>query len=656
MTAAPPKNVISFKITKFPHSLIIPSEENIITFQAMNYLNKNETVKIQIQGENLEVIVPDELKEEVQFGPGETKDFDVKINPVADGFGKITIGIYWMQMVEYTVKVQKVREKVATSKVFEYFGKRELVASHSVDMFNPYDFMETMTVDDVKKAEEELYLKKSKYQSFQLLKSSQARLTPSVPSPSASSTPGSSFESSLDALDSALSESVPEVTLPEIDDDIKKLAKGYLSNKNLEKALELANEITDETERQEFYYNLIRAHNSIDLEGNLRVISKLRKTKKKQELIKKLAIDRVRIDPEQSGRIALLIEDVAVKENLMKDIIAKTIESDPGKALKLSYLIDDPDIKIIVLFNIAKKFHELNNAAESTEILQQVIELCLNTNKVNISENNYNNKYYVDLMDALRSMAEIDCPKNANAIIEGLHVQELKDKIGKELFDLLYEMGDDINTKMELTPIFSQYFLFNTYISNLNNSVKDFSLIGGNVSNNLLTNDFNFNVAFVSLFNFDFQIFPVIDRVYTDLRINLKKSIAYYIYPSIDKHKTSEMKVINDTLNQFLISKMASIPSQLIVFNLDFIPYVGKPTIIIAPEPELVDYFSSRIKKAVGDAANLVFDDSLFKGGKSLDNLKSLFPPNKCRVVNLILSYEFINNYEVLKAFVQSLL
>ena len=654
MTTAPPKNAISLKIIKFPHSLIIPSEENIITFQAMNYLNQNETFKIVVEGENLDIAIPDELKAEIQFGPGETKDFNVNINPTADGFGKITLGIYWNQSVQYTVKVQKIKDKVATSKIFEYFGKRDLIPSEVVDTFNPYDFMETMTPEAIQKAEEELYLKKSKYQSFQLLKSTQASFAPSAPS--FDSTPGTSFNSSLDALDTALSESVPEVTLLEIDDDIKNLARGYISSGNLNKALELANEINDETEKQEFYYNLIRAHNSIDLEGNLAVISKLKKTKKKQELIKKLAIDRVRIDPEQSGRIAFLIEDVVEKENLMKDIIAKTIDSDVSKALKLSYLIDDPDIKIIVLFNIAKKYHELNNPTEGAEILQQVVELCLNTNKINISKNNYNNKYCVDLMDAMCSIAELDCPKTTNDLIEGLPVQELKDKIGKDLFDFLYELGDEIRTKNEDTQVFSQYFLFNTYISNLNASVKDFSLIGGNVSNNLLTNDFNFNIAFISLFNFDFNIFSVIDRVYTDLRINLKKSFAYYIYPSIDKHKNSELKVINDTLNQFIISKMASVPSQLIVFNIDFIPYVGIPTIILAPDPELIEYLGTRIKKAVGNAANLIFDDSLFKGGKSLDNLKALFPPNKCRVVNLILSYEFINNYEVLKAFIQSLL
>ena len=654
MTTAPPKNAISLKIIKFPHSLIIPSEENIITFQAMNYLNQNETFKIVVEGENLDIAIPDELKAEIQFGPGETKDFNIIINPTVDGFGKITLGIYWNQLVRYTVKVQKIKDKVTTSKIFDYFGKRDLIPSEVVDTFNPYDFIETMSPEAIQKAEEELYLKKSKYQSFQLLKSTQASFAPSTPS--FDSTPGKSFDSSLDALDTALSESVPEVTLLEIDDDIKNLARGYISSGNLNKALELANEINDETDKQEFYYNLIRAHNSIDLESNLAVISKLKKTKKKQELIKKLAIDRVRIDPEQSGRIAFLIEDVLEKENLMKDIIAKTIDSDVSKALKLSYLIDDPDIKIIVLFNIAKKYHELNNPTDGTEILQQVVELCLNTNKVDISKNNYNNKYCVDLMDAMCSIAELDCPKTTNDLIEGLPVQELKDKIGKNLFDFLYELGDEIKTKNEYTQVFSQYFLFNTYISNLNASVKDFSLIGGNVSNNLLTNDFNFNVAFISLFNFDFNIFSVIDRVYTDLRINLKKSFAYYIYPSIDKHKNSELKVINDTLNQFIISKMANVPSQLIVFNIDFIPYVGIPTIILAPDPELVEYLGTRIKKAVGNAANLIFDDSLFKGGKSLDNLKALFPPNKCRVVNLILSYEFINNYEILKAFMHSLL
>ena len=49
-------------------------------------------------------------------------------------------------------------------------------------------------------------------------------------------------------------------------------------------------------------------------------------------------------------------------------------------------------------------------------------------------------------------------------------------------------------------------------------------------------------------------------------------------------------------------------------------------------------------------------DDSFFAGGASLENLKGIFPQNKCKVLNMVLSYEFINNYDFLRAVINSLL
>ena len=38
------------------------------------------------------------------------------------------------------------------------------------------------------------------------------------------------------------------------------------------------------------------------------------------------------------------------------------------------------------------------------------------------------------------------------------------------------------------------------------------------------------------------------------------------------------------------------------------------------------------------------------------NNLKKVFTPDKCRLVNLMLSYEFINDYNMFKTFIQSLI
>ena len=45
----------------------------------------------------------------------------------------------------------------------------------------------------------------------------------------------------------------------------------------------------------------------------------------------------------------------------------------------------------------------------------------------------------------------------------------------------------------------------------------------------------------------------------------------------------------------------------------------------------------------------------MFKGGEIYDNLTKIIPSTKGEIFNLILSYEFINDYNAFKAFIQSL-
>ena len=269
---------------------------------------------------------------------------------------------------------------------------------------------------------------------------------------------------------------------------------------------------------------------------------------------------------------------------------------------------------------------------------------------INILKVNLDNWGYELSKDVLGAIAELDSPKTSAMIIEELTPSDIKERINTDLFDTLYEMVDEVRTRIEPTTVFSQYFLFNTFVSNINESVKNFSSIGGNLSNNLLVKDYNYRLVIVSLFSYNFSIFPTLERVYTDLN----KALAYYIYPSINNHDKEELASINNTLRQFFSIQNA--PSQFIVYNLDFIPYLGKPTIIISSEDDINDNLKAKIRNILGESADLHVDGSLFKGGTTVDNLKQVFTPDKCRIVNLLLSYEFINDYNIFKTFIQSLI
>ena len=213
-------------------------------------------------------------------------------------------------------------------------------------------------------------------------------------------------------------------------------------------------------------------------------------------------------------------------------------------------------------------------------------------------------------------------------------------------------MVDEIKIKVEPTIVFSQYYTLNVLTSKLSREIKDFSFVGGNISNNTLLNDFNFNIAFISLFSLDFSIFPFIDRVYSDLKNNSQKSFAYYLYPSLSNHNQEELQIMRSTLTQFFpINKMNG---PITMFNLDFIPYLGEPTIIISSENSQL--ISSKIKNKLADRVKLLVDNDLFEGGKVKEFLVSVFNSNKITIINLVLSYEFINDYNILKAFIEALI
>ncbi|MFX1572366.1 MAG: hypothetical protein ACFFB0_06420 [Promethearchaeota archaeon] len=610
--------IISLNITKFPQNLMIPEGNNDVSLQVINNSNKNEKFHFAFEGENLTISVTSEnLTNAIDFTPGETKNIDLRLNPTADGFGKLIINVFWLKIVEYTVKVQKVRETVPKSKSNKILDKKSIKIPETIDVLNPEDFTISMSFKDIEQAENELRVMQESYKSSNL-------------------------------------DSTSKITIKDIDSHIKKLAKGYIAVQNPHRALELALQLSDPSDQISFYYNLVRTYALKNLNEILQLVNNLNDLNTQQRIYRLLALDQVSSNPEQAIRIAFLIGDESVQESVLITIIGKTTELDPILAIKLTEYIKDQLLKVKLLFNIARKLHKKNNQAELIKIIKKIIETLLVSLESSLREKK-TRKLVTDFFEnALRILAEILNPKEADLIIEGISNQEFKEGITKDLFDVIYVLVDEVRTKVESEVIFSQYYLLNTYTSNINNSIKNFSLTGGNISNNLLSGDFDFNIAILSLFSFNFSIFPLIDRVYSDLKLNSKKSIAYYIYPSKENYNENESAVLKNTLIQFF-RNFTNIPSPLYIFNLDFIPYLGKPTVIISSEPELIQILNSKIKR-MGDIVNLIIDDSMFKGGKIYDTLTQIFPSHQCKIINLLLSYEFINDYNIFKTFIESLL
>jgi len=560
--------IISLNITQFPQNLLIPDLENNVSVQVKNNSDKIEKFQFVFEGENLDITFKsDLLKDPIEFAPDETKTIDLMLKPIADGFGKLIINIYHIKVIEYTVKVQKVRKFIPKSMISKIFEKYTLKSTEVIDPINRDEYIASTTLEDLKKVEKQLETMKNSYLSTQ-------------------------------TMNSTAVENNGVIRIEDIDSVIKKLAKGHLYNNNISKSLELALELSNPDDQFDFYYKILRVYATTNTEEAITIIKKLK--------------------------------DFDAKQILFKDFILRTK----------------------IQFNIAKILKKSENRPELIKVIRQIVQFLLKSLD-EIDDRKIQKRIYEFLLDSMHILAEIEEPRAVDVIIDGISIPKRKERIKKDLFDAIYEIVEEIKTKSELEAIFSQFFLLNTFVSDINNDIKDFSSKGGNLSNNLILKDFNFNIAFVSLFSFSFSLFPIMDRVYNELKNNSNHSFAYYIFPSTENFQKNELSNLKNTLTQFF-QNFTHLQNQLIVFNLDFIPYLGTPTIILSAESLLAEKIKSKIGK-ISDKINIISDGSLFEGGKILDSLKQIFPSSKCAIINFIFSYEFLNDYNMLKTVIQSL-
>jgi hypothetical protein len=607
MSSLNQNTAITLTVTNFPHNLLIPNGENLVSFQVRNNLDKEGDFKFSFEGENIAVrLKTEEFEKKITLKKDEIKTIDLTLNPTSDGIGKLIVNIYWLKFVEYKAKVQKIRDSIPSSKMDAILRTKQFLPTDFGDDFDPNDFFNSTNKGEGKRIEKEI----------------KSLRTP---------------------------QNGQEIPVEKIDSLLKELAKIYLESKEFYPALEKALELSVEKEKNQFYYNLIRAYAVVDFDQCIQVIAKLTDKLEKYQLIQNVGLDFVLVSIDQIDKLLALVDDPEEKQKILIKIMSKVSQKNVEMTLKLLKYVSEEIIKVKILFNLAKMLHDNKKDDIISTLINDIVTILKSSN---LNENNCENPMYHLLKDAIELLAELDHPETADSIINGISEKEVKDKLTRDLFDDIYMMVDEIKTKIEPSIIFSQYYTLNVLISQLSKEIKDFSFIGGNVSNNVLMNDYDFSIAFISLFSLDFSIFPFMDRVYTDLKTNSRKSFAFYVYPSISNHDEEELQIMQSTLTRFFpVTKMNN-PS--IVFNLDFIPYLGIPTIILSSQNSQL--ISSKIQNKLADRVKLIVDDDLFEGGQAKEFLKRVFNSNNVAVINLILSYEFINDYNILKAFIEALI
>ncbi|KKK84785.1 hypothetical protein LCGC14_2779840, partial [marine sediment metagenome] len=336
------KQIISLNITKFPQNLLIPGIENKISIQVINKSNKSENFKFNIDGENLIFKFKSEkLQDKIEFSQGETKNIEFSLEPTIDGFGKLKIDVYWLNIIKTLVKVQKVRDSVKTKKFGKIIDKYNLSTAESIEKLNPDNYFIEMTKEEINQAEQALKLMKKQHKSS-----------------------GSA----------ANAENSPVIVIEDIDYKIKILAKGYLSNKDPLRALKLALTLSEKEDQMFLYYNLARAYGMKYLQELIEVIKNIKNSSVQQKLLKQVALDHVFINPKHAIKISFLIKDKVTKDSLFDTIFGKVIESNPIQVLDLIKEIKDLNLKFKYLLNVVKNLLDRNEKAEIYNILSLALK------------------------------------------------------------------------------------------------------------------------------------------------------------------------------------------------------------------------------------------------------------------------------------------
>jgi len=636
-----PQNIVKLDFLNFPQRLLIKNEEYKLDFQVTNTSSHPEEYLLSFDGKKLDIEQPKEISKEIKFTPNETKQFHVVLRPVADGQAKLIVNVTHMKRIKYTVQVQKVRDVVSISKINEIFGKEYITSADMEEIFIKEDYIFNMSDLEIQEALNKLTLPNAPH----VIESSEKTLTANEyngDQPTKTTTPLPTPEAE------------PYCTPEEKHEICIKLAKTYATRNEIGYALEILESIPDENEKWDIYSNLIRAQAGTNLKEAIKNATKISDIDKKENTLKNIALDLISSDPEEASRVALLIKTPDLKETLLSEILFQCIRLDPKLAIKISGLIEDLTLRILVMFEICSALLDAQDTQQVLELVRKILSALLKAKSIKMKENNFNNFDYHLFLNAVHALAELSSPQAADDYINSLADQELKEQLANDLFVVIYKIVDEERIKVDPNVVSSQYYLINTFYSKSFDKLKAFVNKDGNVSENILSNSFNFSVIITCLFGYNFSTFPFFDRIYNDIMEENLRSFGFYTFPVIDSYKEHDRVTLRSTLEYFFKKNISQLSGTIYLFNVDFIPYLTVPTIIMSSNPELNDRIQSKVDKILGNKISFVVDNGIFKGGNASEILESLFPENKFKIINLVLSYEILNNYTLFKEFIKA--
>ncbi len=669
----------SIQFINYPQTLLKGSNSYTFQFNITNHRTSPETYEIDFSSDDFKLSNHESFKAGIELGNAETKQITLNAQPKKDGLSRLNVKSLWQKKVQYTEMVWKVRNQVEKDLIDNILSQSNVIPS-DLDNYRSQlpQKIDTGDVPQISKEE----AKKKVEELNTLSQKAQSGNGQNISSPSeiqeqgfGEKRPGQ--EDSLGDDGGSLNEgtanevgpnersanerSANEVGPSEGSANVKNVQKPALTDAQKDgKLLEIArgvfmedseygfkvlSQIKNEETRNTWLEHMIPTGILLDYQSTLSVVMDM-DDEKKNKYFEMLAYATGPVNPNDAIMIALNLEDVEKRDQIIKDILFKALDTNPDIAFNAIYQINNEKFQRKVLFELIKRTSAIDKEKAINSLKSLIDNILSGANQEFIK-------------NCMIFLAHLTSPQSVYDLIEKFDDSQKK-IIQDQLKEHLKVQVEETRTKIVPEVVTNTFFQIPTIVNDITKSIEDLIEKGGMISPNLLANSHQTDILIVAPFKYNFPVGMSFFQSYLQILQERQKIFSYIVYPSEDLTNQVEkdhlFRIITDLIRKN--SNVLRIPTKVILF--DLIPYLSKPTVLLGngkeDNTEGIQQLERSLDGVLQDHANIKINNTSFIRGQLLNEIKSKLSNKKFQIQNIILTYNFLNQFPLLKAFFNGLL
>jgi hypothetical protein len=335
--------------------------------------------------------------------------------------------------------------------------------------------------------------------------------------------------------------------------------------------------------------------------------------------------DNIEFIPTQKGLISLELKVIYIREVIKE--VTRSIET-PHQPSPLSPSIKPPQ----------------STNGEITNILPPEIQTS-ESEIINLTDSVIKDTFSPEISDILEDIFNEPDVKDEISLPPSLSPQPEPQKIVEKIKEIVEDQ------------IYSTYIYLNALDKESSTQLKQFAKKG---DSNILTSEMGLPLCICYFYSENqmskWKIRPALIR---DICIRMKEKFgkfSYYIsYPLPQQFDEEEIPIIQEAIRTFVLPHSSS-SNPMLILNLDIIPELEKPSIIIGYEKNgIYEHVRSLLTDIFGNSIDIFIDDCVFSGGLLYNQLTNWTGPSQARVLNMVLSNNFISNISLFQNLLESL-